>query len=393
MIRELEHVIPELERVSAHAELAKAWRLLGYVHGSVLRWSEQLDAHRSAINHARLAGDTRLEARLLAEYAAGLRDGPTKVSDAISECEEALERDLADRQAEAFVLCSLARLLAMNGEFDHARELISRAGRLRDELGANVIVPLTSLQSSRVETLAGDLQAAERDLRRDYEKLSAMGDKYVLPTVAALLARAVCEQERYADAAELHTTAEELADDDDVETKAVLRCVRARLLAHDGDLAGAEREAREAVEALRRVEAPDLRGDCLVTLAEVLATAVGADAARAALHEALELYELKGNLVSAERALRACGARRRCRAVGLAGAEARVASRSLQQDRRLSALPDRNEALEARECRRHRTRRARRQHDLAREVWVRRRVVRQVEDVEVGERGLAGRRR
>ncbi|MBM2821974.1 MAG: hypothetical protein HW413_720 [Thermoleophilia bacterium] len=303
VIRELEHVIPELERVSAHAELAKAWRLLGYVHGSVLRWSEQLDAHRSAIDHARLAGDTRLEARLLAEYTAGLRDGPTKVSDAIRECEEALERDLADRQAEAFILCSLARLHAMEGDFAQARELISRAGRLRDELGANVIVPLTSLQSSRVETLAGDPQAAERDLRRDYEKLSAMGDKYVLPTVAALLARAVCEQDRYADAAELHTTAEELADDDDVETKAVLRCVRARLLAHDGDLAGAEREAREAVEALRRVEAPDLRGDCLVTLAEVLATAVGPDAARAALHEALKLYELKGNLVSAERAL------------------------------------------------------------------------------------------
>ena len=45
-----------------------------------------------------------------------------------------------------------------------------------------------------------------------------------------------------------------------------------------------------------------MRGDCLVTLAEVLATAARPDEARAALEEALELYELKGNLVSAERA-------------------------------------------------------------------------------------------
>src|SRR3970282_2402154 len=68
VVRELEQVIPELERISAHAELAKAWRLLGYVHGSVLRWREQVDAVRQAIDHARLASDARLEARLLAEY-------------------------------------------------------------------------------------------------------------------------------------------------------------------------------------------------------------------------------------------------------------------------------------------------------------------------------------
>ena len=302
VIREQEQVIPVLEHVSAHAELAKAWRLVGYVHGSVLRWSEQLDAHRRAIEHARLAADARLEARLIAEYTAGLRDGPTHVSEAIRECEEALERGLADRQAEAFVLCSLARLRAMEGDFGQARELIARARRLRDELGANVIVPLTSLQSSRVETLAADLQAAEHALRGDFEKLSAMGDKYLLPTVAALLARAISEQDRYADAAEMYATAEERADEDDVETKAVLLCVRARLLAHDGDLPGAERAAREAVEVLTSIEAPDMRGDCLVTLAEVLATAARPDEARAALEEALELYERKGNLVSADRA-------------------------------------------------------------------------------------------
>jgi tetratricopeptide (TPR) repeat protein len=301
VVRELEQVIPALERASAHDELAKAWRLLGYVHGSVLRWSEQVDAVRRAIDHAQQAGDKRLEARLVAEYANGLREGPTPASEAISECEEALERGLADRQAEAFVLCSLARLHAMVGACTEARELIARAGRMRDELGANVIVPLTSLQSSRVETLAGDLPAAERDLRRDFEKLSAMGDKYLLPLVAALLVRAVSDQERYGEVADLLATADDLADDDDVETKAILRCVRARLHAHEGDLGAAERVAREAVDKLRGIEAPDLGGDCLVTLAGILALVARHDEARAVLQEALDLYERKGNLVSAER--------------------------------------------------------------------------------------------
>src|SRR5262245_230191 len=44
--RELGEVIPILEREEAHAELAKAWRPLGLVQGSVLRWSEHGDALR-----------------------------------------------------------------------------------------------------------------------------------------------------------------------------------------------------------------------------------------------------------------------------------------------------------------------------------------------------------
>jgi class 3 adenylate cyclase/tetratricopeptide (TPR) repeat protein len=303
VIRELGEVIPLLEGISAHDELAKGFRLLGLVHGSTLRWNEQLDADRRALEHARLAGDARLEARLTAEYTACLRDGATPVREAIEECEAALERGLEDRQAHAFVFCSLARLHAMEGDFTRARELIVRADRMRDELGANVIVPLTSLQSSRVESLVGDLQAAERDLRRDFAKLSAMGDRFGLPLVGALLANAVFGQGRYEEAVRLHDEANALADDDDVETQALLRSVRARLLAHDEDVAEAERLAREAVATLDGIESPDLRGDSLVTLAEIVAKASRRDEAREILQEAHAQYMLKGNLVSAERTL------------------------------------------------------------------------------------------
>jgi tetratricopeptide (TPR) repeat protein len=303
VIREVARLIPELERAGAHAELAKAWRLLGFVHGSVCRWSEQVEAVRNAIDQARLAGDPRLEARLMAEYANGLRDGPTPASEAIDLCTSALERGLADRQAEAFVRCSLARLRAMEGDFAAARELIAEARRMRDELGPNVMSPVTSLHSSRVEMLAGDPAAAERELRPDFEKFSAMGEKYLRPLVAALLARAVNGQARYDEALELTETAEDLADDDDVEPQAIWRSVRAQLLVRAGELSDAERLAREAVERLETIEAPDLHADCLVVLGNVLDAQRRPEEARAALQEAGDLYSLKGNVVSANRVL------------------------------------------------------------------------------------------
>ena len=163
--------------------------------------------------------------------------------------------------------------------------------------------PVTSLHSSRVEMLAGDPEAAERDLRIDFEKLSGMGEKYLLPLVAALLARAVSGQARYDEAVKLTQTAEELADDDDVEPQAIWRCVRAHLLVRTGEQVEAERLAREAVGMLAGIEAPDLHGDCLVALAEVLAAQGRTEDARAALRQAFDLYGLKGNLVSADRVL------------------------------------------------------------------------------------------
>ncbi|HXF97207.1 MAG TPA: AAA family ATPase [Gaiellaceae bacterium] len=302
VIVETGRLIPELEAIGADAELARAWRLVGLVHASVLNWEGQAEAHRRALEHARRAGDARLEARLVAEYTACLRDGPTPVAEAARECEKALERGLDDRQARAFVLCSLARLRAMDGKIEEARRLIAEATRLREELGPRVIVPLTSLQASRVELLAGDPAGAERALRDDYGKLAALGDRYVRPLVGALLARALYEQGRREEAAALHAEMGELADADDVETQALLRSLRARLLADAGEPVEAEASARQAVGLLAEVESLDLRGDCLLAHAETLAALGRGEEARAALEAALEAYTRKGNDVSAGRA-------------------------------------------------------------------------------------------
>ena len=101
-----------------------------------------------------------------------------------------------DRRAEGVVLCALAHLHALRGDFDEARSLYGRARETLEELGGKVMAATVSLDSGRVELLAGRPDRAEAELRADYEVLSAIGERYTLSTIAGLLADAVLRQGR-----------------------------------------------------------------------------------------------------------------------------------------------------------------------------------------------------
>jgi ATP/maltotriose-dependent transcriptional regulator MalT len=295
-------VIPILEQREAHAELAKAWRLLGFVHGSVCRYGDAAAAVQRAVEHARLAGDARQEARTASAYTLAALHGPTPVPEAIARCEKLLAQGLANRQAEALVLRTLAQLRAMQGDFTEARELYHRARRLVRELGFTVLGAATSVYSGAVEILATNPVRAESELRAAYEELTTMGEKYYLPPVTGLLAKAVYEQGRDRDATELAQEARELAAAEDVEAQALWRGVRARVLAAQGNHREAEELAREAVELLRATDAPVKQADALMDLAEVLVKSGQFRAARPVVEESERLYRAKQNTVSEERA-------------------------------------------------------------------------------------------
>jgi tetratricopeptide (TPR) repeat protein len=301
--REATQAIERLEGdESAHAELAKAWRLLGFVHGTVLRYGEAAKAVQKATEHARLAGDSRQEARSASAYTLAALHGPTPVPEAIARSERLLAQGLATRQAEGLVLCVLAHLRAMQGEFEEARELYTRARALLEELGVAVVAAWTSLESSAVEMLAGEPARAEERLRPDYETLTDMGEKYFLPLLTALLARSVLAQGRPDEAAEIAGTAGELAAEDDIEAQALWRGVRARILAAEGKTEEAERLAREAVELMSKTDAPVKQGDALLDLAEVLVRSGQTRAAQVVLEESKKLYESKQSAVAGARA-------------------------------------------------------------------------------------------
>ena len=84
-------------------------------------------------------------------------------------------------------------------------------------------------------------------------------------------------------------------------TEMTWRQVKAKVLARRGEHAEAERLAREAVAMGEATESLDAQGDANADLAEVLLLGGQRDEAVVALETAVERYERKGNLVSAQR--------------------------------------------------------------------------------------------
>ncbi|HEY2187622.1 MAG TPA: hypothetical protein VGH48_03575, partial [Caldimonas sp.] len=292
--------VAALTPIEAHNELASAWRLTSFVHGVAGRYAESGAATKPYIEHARKAGNLRLVARACLGLANGILPGVTPVREGISQC-EALLGDVGDRQVRGIIQCIVAQLRAMNGEFEQARALY-RSGRatLRD-LGRGVIAAQTGVDVARVELLAGDLAAAERELRADCDFLVRAGETYVLSTVAAVFARVQRERGRDDDALALAKTAEDAAAEDDIDAQVQWRSVRAPILARRGEHAAAEALARAALALATSAEVPLLLAEAHTDLAQVLALAGRADHARAEYRQAAEISAEKGDVVSAAR--------------------------------------------------------------------------------------------
>jgi class 3 adenylate cyclase/tetratricopeptide (TPR) repeat protein len=301
IVSEVEAAITQLEALDDHEGLARAWRLLTLVNWEACRWGVGEEAARQMIEHARAAGNRMLEARVLPALATSALYGPRPVAEAIAVCEQLLEQIRSDRKGEAVTLRALAHLEAMQGNFDRARELYGRSRISLEELGWKLHAASTSVSSGPIELLAGNPLAAEMELRKDYEALERMGDRYYRSTLAGMLAEALYQQARYDEATAFTEVGEEMSAPDDVSSQFLWRSVRAKVLAAGGSIVEAESLAREAVEIIRASEEPDAQGEALMGLAEVLKLAGRSDDAESTAREALALFDAKGNVVSAER--------------------------------------------------------------------------------------------
>jgi tetratricopeptide (TPR) repeat protein len=292
----IEAATPIFERDEYHPGLALAARLQVGLHGTANRYGQAAAASEQVIDHARAAGDTRLERRGAVGYALSALYGPTPVDEAIERSEELVADVTGDRRTEGKLCRTLAVLYAMRGDFDKARATYTHAQALLEELGGYVAAS-GSLESAQIEILAGDLDAAEAALRRDYQALEAMGERYVLSSVAGLLARVLYELGRYDEADELSRTVESLSSPEDIDAQALWRGVRAKVLARRGEHAEATRLAQEMLALRRQSESPDLEAEALADLAEVERLR-GDDSWRATLAAAVAGFEGKGDLAS-----------------------------------------------------------------------------------------------
>jgi tetratricopeptide (TPR) repeat protein len=303
VMKELDTALPLFEETSDHVRLAKAWRLATDAHGISYRFGDAAAAAERAVRHARLGGDDRGAAAAATAYAMAALFGPTPVTEAIALCEETLSLTRGNRKVLALVTLMMSPLYAMLGDFPTARRLYAEANASFDELGVTLFSARTSLQSAVVELLAGDLEAAERVLRRDYEALAQLDERYWRPTVAANLALVLCRLDRFDEALEFARVAEEITADDDVESQALWRSAKALILTQRGEHAAAEAVARAAVDLLRQTDGLAQIADALVVHASVLGEQGDAGGRTDALREAADLYARKGNVVS-ERATR-----------------------------------------------------------------------------------------
>jgi ATP/maltotriose-dependent transcriptional regulator MalT len=147
--------------------------------------------------------------------------------------------------------------------------------------------------------LAGDLAAAEAELRRDYDALERMGETNYISTTAAFLAEVLYRQGDLDGAEEYTKISEELAAQDDVSSQFRWRSVRAKILASRGETADGEKVAREAVAMIQSSDDLNSQGEALIDLAEVLRLAGRNGEAAEMARDALALFEAKGNTVAA----------------------------------------------------------------------------------------------
>jgi ATP/maltotriose-dependent transcriptional regulator MalT len=160
---------------------------------------------------------------------------------------------------------------------------------------------IRAIDASTIELLAGDAEAAERELRTGYDLLVDIGDVHLRPTLAAYLASVLVEEGNLQDAEELASYAESHSWDDDIVTQVMWRVARGQAQARTGEAAEADRLAREAVDLAAPTDFLELQATALLAHARVLREAGSPEAADVA-GQAQAVYERKGNLVGAGRA-------------------------------------------------------------------------------------------
>src|SRR4029077_10691048 len=222
-----EQAIPVLEALGDDAGVAKAWHLLSEPPVNACQWGMRAAALERALEHARRAGDAREAARAAASLMQAIQLGPTPVDTAVDRAHLFLRESEGDRLLTASILSSLAVLLAMRGVFGEARARWAEAQTLWDELGMTHHRAIRALDASTIELLAGDTEAAERELRTGYRMLEEIGDVHVRPTIAAYLAAVLAYAGRFAEADEFARFAESHAWEDDIVTQVMWRVASA----------------------------------------------------------------------------------------------------------------------------------------------------------------------
>jgi class 3 adenylate cyclase/tetratricopeptide (TPR) repeat protein len=280
------------------ADLADAWQLMGIAHLRARNRAAQLEALLHARDHALASGDLRRQIEAWDEVGGAMLFGRTP----LAECKEFGDAELAWGREHGLpaVEADALRLAgpyfhARVGDFELAREMLQRCKAICRELGLAYGLCEAGMAGSEMEALAGDLAAAERELREAMDVAVGMGAAHYVALYGVRLSRVLNDQGRHDEAAALLDEAADL-----YAGTPWWKSNRARVLAARGELEEAVALAGEAAAQEAASEDITAVAQTLVDVSEVLRAAGDRSGAEAALMEAIELNEEKGNVVAAQ---------------------------------------------------------------------------------------------
>ena len=129
-----------------------------------------------------------------------------------------------------------------------------------------------------------------------------MGDLGYVSWVGAALALVLAEQGEVVEAKRLARVASEDVQRDHAYAQVTARLAEATALAKEARVIDAESVALDALGLVERTDMLDLHGDVVLALADIDIAAGRSDAGARRVAEAIDLYDRKGDVVSAARA-------------------------------------------------------------------------------------------
>ena len=259
------------------------------------------EAWRRGAELARRAGDERELFEILAWRASAAPIGPTPVPKPSDNARRFASRSEAARwpsrrcclRSPRFTRCRATSTLPARSCAKPTRSSASSGGCIRSA---------SSIPKRPSRCSPADRGRRRQLLLRAYDRLDEMGEKALLATTAAMLGESLYAQDRLEEAERSCRTSRNAAVAEDLLAQVEWRGVQAKILARSDRHEDAEALAREAVELVAQTDLLHNRGNALLDLGEVLRLGGQTAEAGAAVRAGLELYEQKGDRVSAARA-------------------------------------------------------------------------------------------
>jgi len=294
--------IPELEALGDELALARAWWLKSSGDLAACRWRARAQAIEKALEHARRAdAGIQMVGTLGGLLAQALLHGPIPAPQALERVGQLAGELELDAAHTGPVLASRAGLLAMSGRIDEARAELGRAAALNEEFGLRFRRATQGFVAAQIELAAGDLVAAERELRVSSDALSDYGAATSATTHVALLAEVLCRGGSFDQADEEASRVAASAAADDLLAQVLWRTAHARALAQKGAADEARRLANEALALCDGIEFPFLQVVALAAAAEVDGETGDPRSRSQLLDAARAIADAKGNIVERAR--------------------------------------------------------------------------------------------